>query len=40
MAHIYSKSYVECRGSVFDGQINDENSKAALGLNLDFECRN
>ena len=40
MALIYPKSYVECGDSVFDGQINDENSKAALGMNLGFECRN
>ena len=36
MALIYPKSYVECSDSVFDGQINYENSKAALGMNLGF----
>ena len=40
MAIIYPKSHVECRDSVFDGQINDENSKAALGKNLCFKCKN
>ena len=40
MALIYPKSYVECRESVFNGQINDGNSKAALGMNLGLECRN
>ena len=37
---MYPKSRVECRDSVFDGQINDENSKAAFGMNLGFECKN
>ena len=36
MVLIYPKSHVECRDSVFDGQINEENSKAALGMNLDL----
>ena len=36
----YPKSHVECIDSVFDGQINDENSKAALGMNLGFGCKN
>ena len=40
MALIYPKSHIECRDSVFDGQINDENSKAALGMNLGFEFKN
>ena len=40
MALIYHKSHVEGRASVFDGQINDENTKAALGMNLGFECKN
>ena len=26
--------------SVFDGQINDKNSKASLGMYIGFECRN
>ena len=39
MAVIYPKSHVEGRYSVFDGQINDENSKAALGMNLGFDCK-
>ena len=30
------KSHVECRDSAFDGQINYQNSKTALGMNL--EC--
>ena len=40
MALIYPKSHAECRDSVFDGQINDLISKAALGMNLDdkFGC--
>ena len=40
MALIYPKSHAECRDSVFDGQINDKISKAALGMNLGFECKN
>ena len=40
MALIYPKSQAECRDSVFDGQINDYISKAALGMNLGFECKN
>ena len=39
MALIYPKSHVECRDSVFDWQIIDGNSKAALGTNLGFECK-
>ena len=35
MALIYPKSLAECSDSVFNGKINDENSKAALG----FVCR-
>ena len=34
MTLFYPKSYVECRDSISDCQINDENSKAALGMNL------
>ena len=30
MALIYPKSHVECRDIVFDGQINDSNSKAVM----------
>ena len=37
---LYPKSHVVCRDSVIDGQINDENSNAALGMNLDIECKN
>ena len=38
---IYPKSYVECKYSVFDGQINDNNyPKAALGMKLGLVCRN
>ena len=40
MVLIYPKSHVECRESVLDEQINGENSKAALGMNLGFECKN
>ena len=40
MALIYPKSHVKCRDSVYDGQINDKNSKAAIGMNLGFECKN
>ena len=40
MALIYLKSYLECSDSIFDGHINDENSKAGLRINLGFECRN
>ena len=40
MALIYPQSHFECRDSVFDGQINDENSKVALGMNLGFKCKN
>ena len=40
MAVIYLKSHVEGRYRVYDGQINDENSKAALGMNLGFDCKN
>ena len=40
MALIHPKSYAECRDSVFDWQVNDKNSKSALGMNLDFECKN
>ena len=39
MAQIYPKPYIECRDSVFDGRMDSENSKAALGINLGFECR-
>ena len=39
MALIYPKSHAECRDSVFDGQINDKISKAALGMNLGFQCK-
>ena len=34
------KSYLEWRDGVFDVQMNDENSKAALGMIIGFECRN
>ena len=37
---MYPKSHGECRDSVFDGQINDQNSKAALGMNHGFEYKN
>ena len=40
MALIYPKSNVECKVSVFDGQINCQNSNAALRMNLGFECKN
>ena len=40
MALIHSKSHIDCRDTVFDGQINDENSKAAPGMNHGFECKN
>ena len=40
MALIYSKSHAECKDSVFDGQEKDYNSKAALGMNISFECKN
>ena len=36
MALLYPKSYGKNRDSVFDGQMNDENSKAALGMNQHF----
>ena len=36
---IYPKSHIECRDSVLDGQINEQNSKTALGMNLGFECK-
>ena len=36
MALIYLISHVECRESVFDEQINEENSKAALGMDICF----
>ena len=39
MALMYPESHVECRNSVLDGQINDETSKAALRMNLGFECK-
>ena len=41
MVPSYSKSYyyVECRDNVFKGHINDENSKAAFGMNLGFEYK-
>ena len=39
MAPIYPKSRAECRYSVFNGQINDKISKAALGMNLGFHCK-
>ena len=39
MALIYPKSHTECRDSVFDGQINDQISKAALGMNLAFSAK-
>ena len=39
---IYRKSYEECKDSGFDGQIDDENSKAALRMSAEiddiFEC--
>ena len=40
MALIDPKSQAECRDSVFDGQINDKISKAALEMNLGFQCKN
>ena len=33
-AHIYLKSYVECRGSASDMEINDVNSKWSLEVKL------
>ena len=40
MSRTDPKLYEECRHSVFDWQINDENSKAALGMKPGFVCRN
>ena len=40
MTLIYPKSHAECRDSVFNVQINDKISKAALGMNLRFQCKN
>ena len=40
MALIYPKSNAKCRDSIFDWQIYDQNSKAALGMNLGFACKN
>ena len=39
MPLIYLKSDAESRDSHFDGQTNDENSKAALGMYLTFAYR-
>ena len=36
MALIHSKAFVECRDSVFNGQINDVNKKEAIGMKLAF----
>ena len=40
MALMYPTSHVECRDSGFDGQRNDENSKAAFVMNLGFQSKN
>ena len=39
MALTYPKSSIEYRENVFDGQISDENSNAALDMDLGFVCR-
>ena len=36
MPLMYPKAYVECIDGVFDGQINDENSKAEIIINSNY----